>query len=133
MNVLPKWDGQPGFALRWNTLNKENEAILAKQRGVENKKQYVIANKEKISAQGKVYYEANKDVILSKRISRYHDNIEESHIKNKECYQNNLIQIKLNKSIRITCECGKEMTKGAKSNHILKSQHHLNYINAKIV
>ena len=75
------------------------------------KKEWGYFNKNKISKQKLKYYSNNKDKLLKKK---------------QQYYSNNKDEILKNKSVKITCECGLETTKGHYNRH-KKSQKHKVY------
>ena len=99
----------------------------------EKKKQYVIDNKEKIDLKQKEWRLKNKDIIAVKHKAYRELNKEHNAEKDLQYKRTHQDEIKANRSIRFTCECGIEMTKGAKWNHEAKSEQHLEFIKAKTI
>jgi len=80
---------------------------------VEYKNQYLEDNKERIREISKQYREDNKESLSEKKKEYYHANKDKILEQMKEKY---------------TCECGVELCKSNKSNHV-KSKKHINFIN----
>ena len=85
-------------------------------------KEYYDNNKEKINEKQKKYRENNKEKI-NKRQKKYY---QENKQKKQQYYSNNKDEILKNISVKITCECGLETTKGHYKRH-KKSQKHKVY------
>ena len=88
-------------------------------------------NKEQTKERLKNYRqlpEVKKRNKLRDRTQYYIDNKEKHNEYSKQRYIDNKEKIQLRQKTKITCICGKEITKSCKSRHE-KSKHHQNFIN----
>jgi hypothetical protein len=87
-----------------------NSALLDKEKGAENKKQYYIENKESIKEYKKTYYEENREKLLAEKKQYYYDNIDTINKRSSDVVQ---------------CQCGCFLTRKAKgsSRHIQSQRH----------
>ena len=107
----------------WFSQNKDNKKQYDKQLYEENKekikqrvKEYREENKEKIKQQAKEYRNIKKESIAAR---------------NKEYQQKNKEIISKQRSEKVTCECGCEVSRRNITRHI-KSQYHINLMNQVI-
>lgn len=117
----------------------ENNECINKSIPTRTNEEYREDNKDKIKEYNndwrndnkdyaKKYYENNKDIIKEQRKEYYECNKDLIKNINKEYRENNKDIIKEKKSIKITCECGTELTKDKLSRH-KKSKKHNKFIN----
>ena len=91
------------MARHFNIINSEKE----------RKKIYREANRDKLSERRKLYYEANRD----KSKEYYQQNKQSISKYKKEYRETNREKISEQKSVKVTCECGAQVTKGSLSRH----------------
>jgi hypothetical protein len=94
----------------------QNNECVNKSIPLRTGKEYYVEHKEEILTRHQKYREENKDLI------------KQQYEKNKDKYnkKNNM-----NKSVKITCDCGIVLSKGNMSHHI-KTKKHINLINSKV-
>jgi len=91
-------------------------------------KQYYVNNKGKIAEQKKQYYKDNKDKMSEQKKQYYVDKKEQIKEHQKQYYVDNKEKIAELNSIRITCECGCQITQGNLAKH-RKSNKHIEWLN----
>ena len=106
-------------------LSEEQKRELKKEYGNE----YYKNNKDKILEQAKEYREQNKDKIKQRDNKYYKNNTDKIKEKHKKYREANEEAIKANKSEKITCQCGCEVTRSVLARH-KKSQNHINIMAA---
>lgn len=130
--------------------NKEKIALKSKEWRENNKdilstkaKEYKEKNKDKIKEKNKKNYEKNKESALA-RNKKWRDNHKDEVVKaSKEYYANNKEQLaikqkeyyekncKEKRKEKITCECGREVSRGNHTEH-KKTKYHQDYLSTKI-
>jgi hypothetical protein len=93
----------------------------------ECKKKYYEENKEKVLEQNKKYREEHKEAIMEQNKKYFEENKEIIRQKCRDRYQKNKEAILQKSKELITCECGAEIRKAGRSEH-LKSKKHNDYI-----
>jgi len=130
--------------IRIECRTKKEYKLANKDKLLEQSKEYRLANKDKLLEQSKEYRLANKDIILEKKKEFYNKNKEvileqkkEFYNKNKEVileqkkeYRNkNKAELAQKSKVKITCECGAEVSKSSLFYH-RKTNKHINFINS---
>lgn len=108
-----------------NAIIKERDGTLEKKK--EKNKEYYQKNKNIILEKNKEYREKNREIINEKK-KEYRknnkDKIAEYEAKRNGCEERKKYKEE-NRKIKITCECGVEITKGSKSRHLKSSIHQM--------
>jgi len=103
--------------------------ITNKEKITEYKKIYRENNKEKLSVKNIAYKNANKEVISDKNKVYREANKQTIKDKDKHYREANKESIKNTRAIKITCLCGATCCKGDKSRHE-RTKKHINYLNS---
>lgn len=122
------------YVKEWNKKNKSKTKQNCKDYREKNKekiykqrKEYIKKNKDKLKIKRKEYLEKNKDKLKEYRKENYEKNKDKLKDKSKKIYENNKeIILKKNRE-KITCECGKTISKGYLNQH-KKSKFHINSV-----
>lgn len=93
----------------------------------EYKKKHYEGNKEKIQEQNKKYYDEHKEEIIEQAKKYAEENKETIKEKQHGWYQKNKEKILQRQNEMFVCECGAEIRKGSKPDH-LKTKKHNDYI-----
>jgi hypothetical protein len=93
----------------------------------QSKKMYYESNKEKIAEQNKLYYQEHKEEILEQTKKYAEENKEKITNYKNEWYQKNKETILQKQKEMIVCECGANIRKSGKAEHI-RSKKHTDYI-----
>jgi len=91
-------------------------------------KEWSETHKEELKEYRKEYYETNKEYLSEKNKNWREENKDQKKIMDKKNYEKNKEQISEKGKLRVTCECGKELTKVNLTRH-KKSKKHLDFIN----
>lgn len=80
-------------------------------------------NREKILAYAKLRYKNNRDRLLAYSKQYQHERKDVVKDRNVTYYERNRDRLLKDRAIKITCECGKKLTKGSLSGHLQTKYH----------
>jgi hypothetical protein len=90
-------------------------------------KTYYQRNKERLQSYGKLRYKQNREKLLA--ISKEYQSSRKDILRDRNTiyYERNRDKLLQDRATKISCECGKMITKGSYSSH-LKTKYHMNHI-----
>lgn len=139
INKLKPINKQSSFSIKY--LSKKQYQINYAEKSKETQRKYHIENREVLLEKSKQYRANNVEKIVDSRQKYYADNDEKVKAKSNQYYEENKAKVlervknrwatnKLHinakrdeKNVMITCECGAEIRKYGKGNHIKTKKH----------
>ena len=119
--------GNTGHADTAKSTTSEHADTEPHDGKVKNKNAHYYRNREKILAYAKIRYRENREKLLA--YSKQYQSERKDRVKerNDEYYAKNKEALLKKRGEKITCECGKIITRGSLSGHI-KTKYHLKHI-----
>ena len=119
--------GNTGHADTAKSATSEHADAEPHDGKVKNKNAHYYRNREKILAYAKIRYRENRDKLLA--YSKQYQSERKDRVKerNDEYYAKNKEMLLKKRGEKITCECGKIITRGSLSGHI-KTKYHLKHV-----
>jgi len=130
------------YIRKWDCVNKVIPGRTQEDYYIDNKEQiteyqreyqreYRNKNKERIREKKKEYYIDNKENKLEQMKQYYNKNKEQIIEQNKQYYSKNKQQIAEKRKVKITCDCGSDVTIYHYKRHT-RSIKHINWVNNNI-
>lgn len=119
--------GNTGHADTAKSATNEHAVAEPHDGNVKNKNAHYYRNREKILAYAKIRYRENREKLLA--YSKQYQSERKDRVKerNDEYYAKNKEALLKKRGEKITCECGKIITRGSLSGHI-KTKYHLKHV-----